>query len=50
MDFIIRLPFYKNLNSNDFDSIFIVVYYYSKIVKYISYYKTINTLELITLL
>jgi len=50
MDFIIGLPLYKNFNSNDFDNIFVIVYYYLKITKYIFYYKTINILELITLL
>ena len=50
MDFIIKLPLCKNPNSDDFDSIFVVIYRYLKIIKYIPYYKTINTLELITLL
>ena len=50
MDFIIRLPFYKNFNKNDFDNIFIVIYYYLKIAKYLFYYKTINIFELINLL
>ena len=50
MDFIIKLPFYKNLNNDDFDNILVVVYRYLKITKYIFYYKTINILELITLL
>ena len=50
MDFIIRLLFYKNFNSNNFDNIFIIIYYYLKIIKYIPYYKIINILELIILL
>ena len=50
MDFIIRLPPYKNPNSNDFDNILVVVYRYLKIIKYIPYYKTIDTPELTTLL
>ena len=48
MDFIIKLPFYKNFNNNNFDNIFIIIYYYLKITKYIFYYKIINTPELIT--
>ena len=50
MDFITRLPPYKNPSNNDFDSILVIIYYYSKIAKYIPYHKTINTPELITLL
>jgi len=50
MDFIIRLPFYKNPNENNFDNIFVIIYYYLKITKYILYYKIINILELINLL
>jgi len=50
LDFIIGLLFYKNFNSNNFDNIFIIIYYYLKIIKYISYYKIINIFELITLL
>ena len=50
MDFIIGLPPCKNPSNNDFDNILIIIYYYLKIVKYIPYYKIINTFELITLL
>jgi len=50
MDFIIGLPFYKSFNRNNFNNIFVIIYYYLKIAKYIFYYKIINILELINLL
>ena len=47
MDFITGLPFSKNPNGGeDYDSILIIVDRFSKMARYIPYYKTINALEL----
>jgi hypothetical protein len=47
MDFIIGLLLYKNpVGGPDFNIILIVINRYSKIVRYIIYYKIINFLEL----
>ena len=51
MDFIIRLPPYKNpFNGINFDIILVVINRYSKIARYLVYRKSINTLEFIKLL
>jgi hypothetical protein len=47
MNFIIGLLLYKNLVKDpDFNIILIIINRYSKIARYIIYYKTINFLEL----
>jgi len=47
MDFITSLPSSKNPNGGeDYDSILVIVDRFSKITRYIPYYKTIDTLEL----
>jgi hypothetical protein len=47
MDFITGLLLYKNpVKGPDFNIILIVINRYSKIVKYIIYYKTVNSPEL----
>ena len=51
MDFIISLLLYKNLIEGlNFNIILIIINRYSKIVKYITYNKTINSPELIKLI
>ena len=51
MDFIIGLAPYKgNSSEYDFDSVLVVVDRYSKIARYIPYYKIIDSLELVELL
>ena len=48
MDFVIGLLLYKNpIGDSDFDIILIIINRYSKIVKYITYNKTVNSPELI---
>jgi hypothetical protein len=47
MDFITGLPLYKNpAGGPDFNAILIVINRYSKMARYIIYYKTINSPEL----
>jgi hypothetical protein len=47
MDFITGLPPSKNLNGGeDYDLILVIVDRFSKMARYIPYYKTINALEL----
>jgi hypothetical protein len=47
MDFITGLPPYKNLARGlNFDAILIVIDRYSKITRYITCYKTVNSPEL----
>jgi hypothetical protein len=51
MDFIIGLLLYKNLIKDlDFNIILIITNRYSKIIRYIIYYKIINSLELIKII
>jgi hypothetical protein len=47
MDFIIGLPPYKNpAGGPNFNAILIVINRYSKIARYITYYKIVNSPEL----
>jgi hypothetical protein len=51
MNFIINLLLYKNLvKDSNFNIILIVINRYSKIVRYIIYYKIVNFLKLIKII